>query len=484
VVRSTETITAALNDDVHVKLTVPGRTELVRGALTVRLKNLDPGTQAALRCIADGPATFTELRKIAQAADAGAEAERLTLELNRLAGRQMAHFSCIVDGEELLRARATGPLARFSFASLPESGRVRLSRFAYVRRTGDSLTIVSPASHMTVEVLSPAIGELLVRLAQPYAMTEEVGGAAALGVVASEAVVAFLLRAGVLAVADEAGKTEEETSPALAQREFHDVAMHAATRKGLAGGPTGGTFRFVGQLPPTPAVRPLHDGPRMQLSRPDLEYITAHDPPLAQVMESRKSIRKYGTEPITVDQLAEFLFRVARIKELHLVDESAGHIYETTTRTSPSGGAAHDIELYPVVRQCAGLAPAIYHYDPSEHQLTLVCENENPVRRLLIEAYLANGRRVVPQVLIVMAARFARLSWKYEGIAYGITLKNTGVLYEAMYLAATAMGLAPCGIGGGESAVFSEAIGVNPMIESSVGEFMLGTREEERRPDE
>jgi oxazoline/thiazoline dehydrogenase len=83
-----------------------------------------------------------------------------------------------------------------------------------------------------------------------------------------------------------------------------------------------------------------------------------------------------------------------------------------------------------------------------------------------------------------MAARFARLSWKYEGIAYGTTLKNTGVLYEAMYLAATAMGLAPCGIGGGESAVFSEAIGVNPMIESSVGEFMLGTREEERKPDE
>jgi SagB-type dehydrogenase family enzyme len=80
----------------------------------------------------------------------------------------------------------------------------------------------------------------------------------------------------------------------------------------------------------------------------------------------------------------------------------------------------------------------------------------------------------VPQVVVTLASRFGRLSWKYEGIAYATTLKNVGVLYEVMYLTATAMGLAPCALGAGDSAAFARATGLDPLVESSVGEFMLG----------
>jgi hypothetical protein len=38
------------------------------------------------------------------------------------------------------------------------------------------------------------------------------------------------------------------------------------------------------------------------------------------------------------------------------------------------------------------------------------------------------------------------------------------------------MGLAPCALGTGDSATFSAATGIDPLVESSVGEFMLGTR--------
>lgn len=471
--RLAESITISLNDQIRVHATAPGVAEVTQGTFTFRLKHLDPGIWAALRRVADGPATFEELRAAAQAAGE-AELAHLERDLNRLAGKRMVSLGCAAGEEGLLRAWATGPLARFSFSRLPEAGDVRLSRFAYVRRTGDLLTIVSPVSQMNVEVMSPEIGKLLVRLVQPCAIADVAGRDAAAGAAA-----AFLLRAGVLVTADEEGTTDEETDPALAQREFHDVAMHAASRKGLSGSPIGGTYRFAGQIAPSPAIRPPHAGPRIKLARPNLEYIKAHDPPLAQVMESRMSIREHGTEPITVDQLAEFLFRVARVKTYH--PTAPGYLYETTRRTSPSGGATHDTELYLVAGQCTGLESAIYHYDPSEHQLTLVCKEQKLVRRLLADAYMANGRLELPQILIVMAARFARLSWKYEGIAYATALKNVGVLYEAMYLAATAMGLAPCGLGSGDSAVFSEAVGVNPMIESSVGEFMLGTRASDLR---
>jgi len=76
----------------------------------------------------------------------------------------------------------------------------------------------------------------------------------------------------------------------------------------------------------------------------------------------------------------------------------------------------------------------------------------------------------------VLTSRFQRLSWKYRGIAYAVTLKNVGVLYQTMYLVATAMGLAPCALGGGDAEGFALAAGTDPLVESSVGEFLLGSR--------
>jgi SagB-type dehydrogenase family enzyme len=60
-------------------------------------------------------------------------------------------------------------------------------------------------------------------------------------------------------------------------------------------------------------------------------------------------------------------------------------------------------------------------------------------------------------------------------MAYAATLKNVGVLYQSMYLVATAMGLAPCGLGGGNAALFADVVGTDYFAESSVGEFLLGT---------
>ena len=81
-----------------------------------------------------------------------------------------------------------------------------------------------------------------------------------------------------------------------------------------------------------------------------------------------------------------------------------------------------------------------------------------------------------PQVLILIAARFARAMWKYESMAYALVLKDVGVMYQTMYLVATAMGLAPCSLGGGHSDAFAAAAGLDPYAETSVGEFTLGSR--------
>ena len=81
-----------------------------------------------------------------------------------------------------------------------------------------------------------------------------------------------------------------------------------------------------------------------------------------------------------------------------------------------------------------------------------------------------------PQLVILIAARFGRVTWKYESMAYALVLKHVGVLFQTMYLVATAMGLAPCALGGGNSDAFAAATGLDYYAEPTVGEFILGSR--------
>ena len=74
---------------------------------------------------------------------------------------------------------------------------------------------------------------------------------------------------------------------------------------------------------------------------------------------------------------------------------------------------------------------------------------------------LAGNGRVAGRSATVPAARFPRLAWKYESIAYALTLKDVGMDFQTMYLAATAMGLAPCAVGRGDADRFFRAAGTD-----------------------
>jgi SagB-type dehydrogenase family enzyme len=79
-----------------------------------------------------------------------------------------------------------------------------------------------------------------------------------------------------------------------------------------------------------------------------------------------------------------------------------------------------------------------------------------------------------PDLTIVIASRFPRLSWKYEGMAYRASLMNAGVVFQLMYMVAIDMGLAPCANGTGDSRLLQEATGLDPFQETAIAEFVLG----------
>jgi SagB-type dehydrogenase family enzyme len=127
------------------------------------------------------------------------------------------------------------------------------------------------------------------------------------------------------------------------------------------------------------------------------------------------------------------------------------------------------------VRAVEGLEPGLHHYDPLGHRLVLVRPLDRLVTSLIGYATIA-APGTVPGAVIHLAARFGRVAWKYDAIAYATILKHVGVLYQTMYLVATAMGLSACALGSGNADLFAAAAGTDPRVESSVGDFLLGGR--------
>jgi SagB-type dehydrogenase family enzyme len=75
--------------------------------------------------------------------------------------------------------------------------------------------------------------------------------------------------------------------------------------------------------------------------------------------------------------------------------------------------------------------------------------------------------------LLVVTARFHRVAWKYQSIAYSLILKNAGVLLQTLALTATALNLAACPLGNGDGRKFCSAAGLEYVEESPVAEFMI-----------
>jgi SagB-type dehydrogenase family enzyme len=232
-------------------------------------------------------------------------------------------------------------------------------------------------------------------------------------------------------------------------------------------------------MAPPPAVKPASTGPAINLVRPDLDDLMRADPPFTAVLEGRRSVRDYAPRPITVEQLGEFFYRVARVKALHETeaDTSRGPIrMEIALRPFPAGGSLHELEFYVAAAACERLDPGLYHYEPQPHRLARLCGPSAEVAHLLRDAADSAGIRAERvQILVILASRFPRLAWKYASIAYSLTLKHVGVVYQTMYLVATAMGLAPCALGAGDSDCFARATGIDSLEETSVGEFLIGS---------
>ena len=176
-------------------------------------------------------------------------------------------------------------------------------------------------------------------------------------------------------------------------------------------------------------------------------------------------------------ELSRFLGDTARVLskwEASVDVDSAGPVVEYAARPYPSAGASYALELYLAVDQCDGLARGFYHYEAGTHALVKIDVHTNELDAQFGGAEFAMGAPDKPQILITIAARFGRTSWKYSSIAYALILKDAGVLTQTLYLMATDMGLGGCAIGSVNIDLFAKMTGIEFHVEGPVGQFALG----------
>lgn len=440
------------------------------------LDQITPGLLAAFRRLSSGGATQDELREIVRGLDYPGDLHQLESSLEQCSKLNLLCYT-LAKGSEILVTVV--PMVRgFQFdSSLVTAGaRYRLSRFAYFHEQESSLVLESPLCTARMVLPGHTGARLIAELTQPHAYPDLCDIFDGLGEDTAHAFLSILANAALVTFVDDNGTSAEDADRALAQWEFHDLLFHSRCRSGRHDYTVGGVYPFLGRIAPLPAVKPQRrvSTEILPLHAPDVERLKLEDRSLTSILESRKSIRAYSALSITAEQIGEFLYRTARVRNISGADPSRSRYYEISSRPYPSGGAAYDLEVYLTVNRCDKIPSGIYHYDPLKHQLHKLTAYNTQVEELLRNAQFTASMSFRPQTVITLTSRFQRLSWKYRGLAYATTLKNVGVLYQTMYLVATAMGLAPCALGNGNSSLFADATGTNYFVESAVGDFVLG----------
>ena len=230
-------------------------------------------------------------------------------------------------------------------------------------------------------------------------------------------------------------------------------------------------------MAPLPAVRPRWPGRKVDLRKLSAAHSEAISP-AAKLLRERHSTRSFDDQrPITLAELSRFLDGTARVQSrwrsrLDLGD--GGPVVAYAVRPYPSGGGSYELELYLAVDKCEGLARGFYHYDAGGHALVPIGVRTNELEALLTGAEFAMGAPAAPQILITIAARFGRISWKYSSVAYALILKDVGVLIQTLYMMATDMGLGGCAIGSANIDLFAKMTGIEFHVEGPVGQFAIG----------
>ncbi len=203
---------------------------------------------------------------------------------------------------------------------------------------------------------------------------------------------------------------------------------------------------------------------------PDAAVVDLPPPALPQrfslweAMRTRRSVREFGGNPVSPDQLAGLLWSAQGI---------TARVQGYGLRPAPSAGALYPLELYIAAHNVSSIAPGLYHYAVEAHQLEQLAQGD--FRLKVARAALDQEVAYDANAVFIWTAIFERSTWKYKQRAYRYVYLDAGHSAQNVALAAVALGLGSCQIAAIYDDEANELLGVDGISESTIYMTAVGT---------
>ncbi len=180
-------------------------------------------------------------------------------------------------------------------------------------------------------------------------------------------------------------------------------------------------------------------------------------PDLWHVLLKRRSMRDYSKKPLSYEELSPLLWATQGLTE-----GAASPWY----RTAPSAGALHPIDTYLIANRVEDLEAGIYFLRVADFALEM--KQKGTFGAEMARAALDQSIAAEAAVIFVWIAVIDRSRQKYRQRAYRYIYLDCGHICQNLYLAATAMNLACCGIAAFFDDEVNALVGVDGQEETAI----------------
>ena len=190
-----------------------------------------------------------------------------------------------------------------------------------------------------------------------------------------------------------------------------------------------GVESFLGYAEDRQAAMPVVKAVTIALPAPQRSGPLA----LEQCLQARRSVRRYRPAALPLGEVAQVLWAAQG------VTSREGY------RTAPSAGATFPLEVSLAVRNVEGLAPGVYRYRPSAHDLAQILSGD-PIQAL---AAASGGQDCVRHCVaaLIFSAVFPRTMARYGGRGRFYVWAEVGHAAQNVYLQATQLKLGTVAVG-------------------------------------
>lgn len=204
------------------------------------------------------------------------------------------------------------------------------------------------------------------------------------------------------------------------------------------------------------------------------EELKTNDRPFDDVITTRRSIRDFGPDAMSLWELSKILHQSYGITgEMPI---PGGGVQ--TLRSAPSGGGLYPAEIYLAVRRVAGVAPGIYHFNVPRHELELLIPGD-PTDAAL-EACCGQEHVKQAGVVVMISGVFQRTKRKYGERGYRYVLLDVGHLGQNIYLSCHNLGLAVMTTCGFFDDIANDLLHLDGVDESMLYVAFLGKRKQQQ----